>query len=196
MSFHMGSCFLGFFCMIQVVCSLPVTALIFKKILGINYMCALHIFTLILVMGIGADNIFVFYDHWRYTRHIKIMRKRYPLRMAYTFRKAGSAMAVTSVTTAASFLATCISPVMPIISFGLFAAIVVFVNFLMIILTVPLIIMVYEVDIRPNFQCCRAFCKFLKFNCCSSCFKKSDIVSDIGTASSMNNSQHEGGEED
>lgn len=105
-------------------------------------------------MGIGADNIFVFYDHWCHTEHIKIMKKRYPLRMAYTFRKAGSAMAVTSVTTAASFLATCISPVMPIISFGLFAAITVVVNFAMIISTVPLIIMVHEVHVKPYFKCC------------------------------------------
>ena len=151
MSFHMGSLFLGCLCMIQVVLSIPVTAIIFKQMLGINYLCALHIFTVILVMGIGADNIFVFYDHWCHTEHIKVMKKRYALRMAYTFRKAGSAMAVTSVTTAASFLATCISPVMPIISFGLFAAIVVVVNFFMIITTVPLVIMVHEVHIKPNF---------------------------------------------
>jgi protein dispatched 1 len=155
MSFHMKSLIIGSLCMIQVVMSVPVTAILFRKGLGIDYMCAMHIFSVILVLGIGADNIFVFHDHWKHTRHLKAIGNRYPLRLAYTFRKAGSAMAVTSVTTAASFLATCISPIMPVISFGVFACIVVVMNFLMIIATVPIIIIVYEVDIEPWFRCCR-----------------------------------------
>ena len=155
MSFHMKSLIIGSLCMAQIVMSVPMTAILFRKGLGIDYMCAMHIFSIILVMGIGADNIFVFHDHWRHTRHLKAIGNRYPLRLAYTFRKAGSAMAVTSVTTAASFLATCISPVMPVISFGLFACLVVVMNFFMIIATVPIVIIVYEVEIEPRFRCCR-----------------------------------------
>ena len=66
-------------------------------------------------------------------------------------RKATNAMLVTSVTTAVSFLATCISPIMPIVSFGLFAALVISVNFLLIILVLPNIYLLYELQIRKRF---------------------------------------------
>ena len=62
--FHMGSLFTGMLCTTIVVLSLPISAVILRQFLGINYMCALHIFVLILALGIGADNMFVFYDTW------------------------------------------------------------------------------------------------------------------------------------
>ena len=156
MAFHQGSLFLAAACMGQIVLSIPISLVILKCVLGIDYFCALHIFVIILIMGIGADDIFVFHDHWCHTKHIKILRKRYPLRLAYTFRKAVSAMLVTSVTTAVSFVATCISPIMPIVSFGVFACIVVITNYFLIILIVPSIYLFYEIHVRPNFRCFRA----------------------------------------
>ena len=108
--------------------------------------------------------------------------------MALTFRKAGSAMVVTTLTTAASFLATCISPIMPIISFGIYAAIVVCINFLMIISTMPLVIFVYELDIKPNFQCCGVLIKCIRNRLLP---KNADVVSDIGQASLLEGGSNE-----
>jgi predicted RND superfamily exporter protein len=113
-------------------------------------------------MGIGADDIFVFHDMWSNTKHIKILRKRISLRLAYSFRKAASAMLVTSITTAVSFLSTCLSPIMPICSFGIFSGIVITVNYLLIITAIPNLYIFYEAYIRKNFLC---------FTNCKKCIK-------------------------
>lgn len=63
-------------------------------------------------------------------------------------------MLVTSLTTAASFLATCISPIMMMISFGIFAATLVTINFMLIIIVMPCVYIFYEKHI--NTLCCKA----------------------------------------
>jgi protein dispatched 1 len=133
--------------------SIPISLFIYKYILGISYFCSLHIFVVIIIMGIGADDIFVFHDQWQHAKHIRALKKRVPLRLAYSFRKASGAMFVTSVTTAASFLATCFSPIMPICSFGIFSCIVILVNYLLILVALPNIYLFYDRFIQRRFQC-------------------------------------------
>lgn len=102
-----------------------------------------------------------------HTKRIKILKNRIALRMGYTIRKASSAMLITSVTTAASFLATGISPIMPLVSFSIFSAIVVVVNYILIIGVLPAVYFLYEMHIAPYFQCFRWIKKstkrFLKY---------------------------------
>ena len=158
LSYHTGSFFLGTLMVIQIVMSIPVTFIIYRFIFRITYFCPVHITVTIVIIGIGCDDMFVFHDQWMHTKHIKVMKKRLPLRLAYTFRRASSAMLVTSATTAVSFLSTCISPVMMIMSYGIFAAILVTVNFLLIIAILPSIYVLYQMHIRKRFRCVR-WCK-------------------------------------
>jgi len=83
------------------------------------------------------------------------------LRLSYAFRKAYSAMLVTSMTTSLSFLATCFSPSMPICSFGIFAAIVILVNYLLIIVALPNIYLFNEYYIAESCCSCKKARKFL-----------------------------------
>lgn len=64
--------------------------------------------------------------------------------MAFTFRRASKAMLATSSTTAAAFLATGFSKIMPISSFGFFAGILVPVNYLLVISYFPTLLIIYE----------------------------------------------------
>lgn len=63
--------------------------------------------------------------------------------MAFTFRRASRSMLATSSTTGAAFLATGLSKIMPISSFGFFAGILIPVNFLLVITFYPAILMIY-----------------------------------------------------
>ena len=148
MSFNLNSLILGLLCVLQILFSLPVSAFIIRVIGGVTYFCPLHIFAVIVILGIGADDIFVFADIWAYTKGIKAIRDKMNLRMSYTYRKAGLAMLETSITTMASFIATGMSPIMPIVSFGMFSAIVVCVNYIMIILFLPAVFYLYEKDLK------------------------------------------------
>lgn len=64
--------------------------------------------------------------------------------MAVTFRRAAKAMFATSSTTSAAFLATGLSNIMPISSFGIFASILIPMNFLIVITFFPAILIIYE----------------------------------------------------
>ena len=65
MTFHLGSAFLSGMCMVLIVTSFPLTALITEGILGITYFGDMHNVIVFIVMGISADDIFVFVDAWR-----------------------------------------------------------------------------------------------------------------------------------
>ena len=110
---------------------------------------------IIIVVGIGADDIFVFHDNWKHSKHIKVLKLRVALRMTYTFNKAANAMFITSITTAFSFLATCFTPIMPICSFGIFSCIVIVINYLLIIFCLPNLYLFYERYVRKRFRCFR-----------------------------------------
>lgn len=62
--------------------------------------------------------------------------------MALTFRRAAWAMLATSSTTSAAFLATGLSDIMPISAFGIFAGILVPINYLLTIFFMPCILII------------------------------------------------------
>lgn len=65
-------------------------------------------------------------------------------RLAYSFRRSARAMAITSSTTAVAFFATSISPIMQVSAFGLFAGVIVPVNYLLVIMIFPPAVIWYE----------------------------------------------------
>lgn len=72
--------------------------------------------------------------------------------MAFTYRRASRAMLATSSTTAAAFFATGFSTLMPISSFGIFAGILVPVNYLLVIFFFSSIVLIYDKYIQN--KCC------------------------------------------
>lgn len=108
-----------------ILLSFPATSIITGGILQISYFGFLHIIGIFLVIGIAADDIFVFMDAWKQSEHVgpEAMQKEndsgvpkaeLKRRMAYSFRRSARAMSITSSTTAAAFFANLFSPIMPI----------------------------------------------------------------------------------
>lgn len=104
----------------------------------------LNLVSLFLIIGIGADDLFVYVDAWK--QSFAIIPSRTPLanRLSWTMRRAGSAMLVTTITTTASFFANIISPVTSLKGFGLFTGLVIFSDFLLMLIFVPATIAVHH----------------------------------------------------
>ena len=66
------------------------------------------------------------------------------------------AIAITSGTTAVAFLANVMSPMMPIKSFGIYAAVIIPANYFLIVLLFPPAVIVYENNFA-KYKCC-CFC--------------------------------------
>ena len=141
----------------------PLTYFIFYFIFQIKFFTNLHNLTVFIILGIAADDFFVFSDAWRQTSKISYTKGDFHKRMALTYRRASKAMFVTSFTTASAFLATGFSDIMPISSFGYFAAILIVSNYLLVITLFPAVLMVWEYS-------CAKFCVYEK--CCKNCYKE------------------------
>lgn len=96
--------------------------------------------TVFLVLGIAADDIFVLHDAWIQSKHtpeLKTLEKK----LAFTLDRAFRQMFVTSCTTSAAFLANFFSSLLPICTFGIYAALIVQVNFMLAVTYFPLALM-------------------------------------------------------
>ena len=97
------------------------------------------------IIGVAADDLFIFLDAWRQSETIdkRIINSR-ERRLAYTFRRATRAMATTSSTTAAAFVANYFSKIMPIRSASIFGTVIIPMNFLLVVFVFTPAVIFYE----------------------------------------------------
>jgi len=126
---HVGSFAVASFSMLQILISLPLSMFIYSVVFQIGYFGAMQILVVFIILGIGADDVFVYSDAWLQSaedveREFGEARGSYlERRVAYAYARALEAIFNTSFTTAVAFFATATSKIMPISTFGIFAAI-------------------------------------------------------------------------
>jgi len=120
--------------------------------LDYRYLGIFHVLTVFIILGIGADDIFVFFDSWKETGHHEY--KSLAHRMSNCYRKSSIAMLFTSITTAMAFIVSATSPFVVISSFGVFAGILVAVNYLSVIIFFPCVVVTYHLYWEKNRCCC------------------------------------------
>lgn len=91
-SLNLGSIFLGTFAIFDIIVSFPITFLLYRYVFQITYFSTLHILAVFLVLGIAADDIFIFMDAWYQTKHYETIKNDPNKRMAFTFRRSAKAM--------------------------------------------------------------------------------------------------------
>ncbi|XP_064642213.1 uncharacterized protein LOC135496682 [Lineus longissimus] len=164
--YSMGGCFFA-------------TNLIYRYILGFSYFGFLHILSVFIILGIGADDIFIFYDLWRATGHAQ-----YPSlfhRFSHCYRRSAGAMFATSLTTMVAFFVSGISPLLMVQSFGLFSGFLVLTNYISVITFFPSVIIVYHLKIKTCLKrvcecgCCRGD-KYIIHNDSNTICHESDSV--------------------
>lgn len=77
-------------------------------------------------------------------------------RMSWVYRRTGTAMAITSATTCAAFLCTLITPLVSIQSFGIFAAVVILVDYVLVMTLFCTAVVIYHdrYENRAAWGCC------------------------------------------
>jgi predicted RND superfamily exporter protein len=101
-----------------------------------------------IVLGIAADDIFVIVDAWRQSEFIHEFEGNYRKRMSFSFKRSAVAIAVTSSTTCVAFLANSFSSIMPIQAFGIYAGIIVPVNYVLTSLLMPPMLNIHDRYLR------------------------------------------------
>lgn len=145
---HTGSLFLGIVTVFQVFFSLPISLVIYRFIFGIPFFSVLHVFAIYLLVGIAADDVFVFTDAWKQSSVVLGSQSELYSRMVWSYRRAVAAMAVTTVTTAFAFVLLLTSPIMPIATLGAWACLIIIVQFLFVITAYPCAIILWQRHFR------------------------------------------------
>jgi hypothetical protein len=160
MSFHTQSAVLGCAGMLHIVMSIFCGLFIYTYFFMIQFVGVMLGLVVFIMLGIGADDVFVFTDAWKQSATLspEISGDVYR-RMDWALKHSASAMLVTSFTTMAAFLANVFSSVPAIRLFGVFAALVILSNYLLVITYFPAIVIILHKK-----GACPSYCK--------SCFQR------------------------
>merc|ERR1711871_124690 len=110
--FHTGSAFLAGMGMFHIVLTFPLAH--FATYPWIKYFDTMNMFLMFIILGIGADDVFVFVDAWKQSVILQPdLRGDEVARMKYTVARASRACFVTKFTTMCAFIAAAMSPLMP-----------------------------------------------------------------------------------
>ncbi|WAR18412.1 DISP1-like protein [Mya arenaria] len=169
MCFQTGSVIITFLGILSIFSSFLLTNLFYRYILQYKYFGFFHVIAIFLILGIGADDLFVFYDTWRLTGHTKYPDDAH--RLSDCYRKAAKTTFVTSVTTMTAFLVSGLSPLLPVKTFGIFSGILVGLNYLWVILYFPTVIMLHHTKTKFIWIKFRSLMKkcgsCMGFKCCN-----------------------------
>ena len=151
MCIQTGSLWVSLWAIFSILCCFFTTNLLYRLVLDYRYLGVFHVLSIFIVLGIGADDVFVMYDTWKESSHKTYRSLAH--RMSDVYRKACMAMLYTSATTAAAFIVGAFSPFLGIYTFGVFSGILVIVNYLSVILFFPTVIITYHLYWQ-RFKCC------------------------------------------
>eukprot|EP01083_Nonionella_stella_P181588 650939_1 len=115
MCWHLNSVFLAIAGMIQIIAGFPFAFVLYRYVLQVTFFDTLNALVIFLILGIGADDVFVFVDAWVQSAHFVPRRNDNVQmwlveRMDFTYRRAAKTMIVTTATTFFAFMATATSP--------------------------------------------------------------------------------------
>lgn len=147
---HTSSAFLAASAMLQIFLAFPLAYVFYHFAFRQLYFSGLQILAIFLILGIGADDVFVFTDAWK--QAIVVLGPNVDLvnRMSWTYRRAVKAMTVTSLTTAAAFFVTATNPIMPISTLGVWAGLLILLQFFLVITIYPCAIIIWYRFWRPR----------------------------------------------
>ena len=93
---HMKSLFLSSAAMLQIILGFPFSYFLYRIVFRVTYFGLLQGIIIFVILGIAADDCFVFVDAWIQSEQIVKNPLNIVERMSYTYKRAGYAMFVTT----------------------------------------------------------------------------------------------------
>ncbi|XP_071485655.1 protein dispatched homolog 1-like [Diadema antillarum] len=140
---YIGSLFVTIMTVLSMAMSLISAYFVYMAVFRIPFFPFMNLTSVILLVGIGADDAFVFCDIWKQSRQDRPNAPRVIIVME-TLRHAAMSMFVTSLTTASAFYANTISNITAIKCFGLFAGTAILLNFVLTITWLPAAVIIED----------------------------------------------------
>ncbi|XP_064627690.1 uncharacterized protein LOC135487627 isoform X2 [Lineus longissimus] len=136
-----GSFWITFFGISSILTSILAANLVYNCVIGFKYLGIFNLLSLFVVLGIGADDIFIFVDTWKWLDGKCDQQEE---RISMCFKKAGVAMFSTSLTTMVAFFVSSFSSLLTLCSFGTLSGLVVLINYISVMTFFPTVILAHE----------------------------------------------------
>lgn len=143
----LGSFILTFCALFCVVYAVGMAYFFYNMVFKMKFFPFLNVLTFVFLVGIGADDAFVYYDIWKQTMASYPKANIWQLTLK-TLRYSALSMLVTSLTTASAFFAGVSSTITAIKCFGIFAGTSILTNYLLMITYFPAVVALHEKWIR------------------------------------------------
>lgn len=143
----LGSFILTFCALFCVVYAVGLAYFFYNMVFKMEFFPFLNVLTLVFLVGIGADDAFVYYDIWKQTMASYPKANIWQLTLK-TLQYSALSMLVTSLTTASAFFAGVSSTITAIKCFGIFAGTSILTNYLLMITYFPAVVALHEKWIR------------------------------------------------
>ena len=151
--YHTKSLWISTLAVFSILTSFLATNILYRVLLDYQYFGFFHVIAFFIILGIGADDLFVFLDVWKSTGF-----NDYPSlahRLSDAYRKSVLSMFFTSLTTAVAFFANALSPLLAPQSFGIFAGLLVIVNYISVIVYFPTVVVIHHIYFKSwKWPCC------------------------------------------
>ena len=154
-----------------VVSSLVIAYFIYSVVIGITFFPFLNIVTAVFLVGIAADDAFVYLDIWNHSARERRetlgqppsnqdeREKRLIYLTSHTMKHASLSMFVTSFTTSSAFFACLTSKITSIRLFGLYSGLSILCMFFLMVTWFPAAVIIEQTV--HWFGCCSTFCRKL-----------------------------------
>lgn len=154
--FNLRSPFLACCGMFEIVISLPLALFVWKLLMRQSRVSWLQILSVYILLCVGADDLFVFHDTWKQSAEMpRAISADLSTRFAWTFKRAALAMLTTTATTAICLGATAASPMGQMQAFGIFTALAIIADYIMVITFFPACVVVHAKYLTP---CTKRMC--------------------------------------
>jgi hypothetical protein len=154
-TFNLRSLFLACCGMFEIIVSLPLAYFVWKVLMRQTRISWLQVLSVYIVLCVGADDLFVFHDTWRMSKEkSSAISGSLETRFAWTFKRAALAMLSTTATTAICLIATAASPMGQMKAFGIFTALAIVADYLLVITFFAACTVAHAKYIVPPWQRC------------------------------------------
>ncbi|XP_077996901.1 protein dispatched homolog 1-like [Glandiceps talaboti] len=167
---YTSSLFITLMTILSMVFSLLLAYFIYTVVFRISFFPFMNLCAVIILIGIGADDAFVFCDIWRHTKHDRPQAERQTI-VEESLQHGGITMFVTSFTTAAAFFANIVSPITSVGCFSIYAGTSILCNFILTITWLPAVVSFHD-RYFLHLCCHEKKKKYTLGKCFSSCFHK------------------------
>lgn len=141
---HTKSAFIAVIGMLEISFTIWLAYFFYRVVFQITYFTGIHFLAAFLLLGIGADDVFVFVDAFKQSEHMGSISDSFLKRLEYTSLRASKAVLITSLTTTVAFLATTSSRVMPISTFGIYASLCIFLLYWVNVIIMPPTLIIWD----------------------------------------------------